>query len=298
MSDYAVILSARMSSTRLPGKPLVSYCPDGTPNLLQIYHRWQASKRNPTIVIATSTYSDDNAIAELCRKRNIACYRGPRDDVVTRMDNALKEFAPDSKYVARALADNPLVDVDLADWRYDVLCETGADGLYYGGQESRITYAGTTDVWNRAAWDRIAELSQGEQREHPGAHYWDHIAKFSAVQLPLPRREYIAPFRTELDTAEDLEMFGLLWRYTDCRDTLLALQFLDDHPEVAMINAHVEVKTQSRPSYGRGSAFVCRDCQSRTGTVDNGNLILRCSRCGRPQKFYNQKPIKPSMMRY
>src|SRR3990167_2887642 len=211
VDNYAVILSARNSSDRLPNKAIVSYCPDGTPNLTQIVRRWQASRRAPLIVVATSDTASDDSIAALCAPLGVPCYRGSLPDVVAQMDGAINTYAPDAKHIARALADSPLVDVELADWRYDVLCETGADGLYYGGDESRITYAGTTDIFSRSAWDRIAKLSTGEEREHPGAHFWGNIAKYSAVQLPLPPREYLASVRTELDTPEDLEIFKIVF---------------------------------------------------------------------------------------
>jgi spore coat polysaccharide biosynthesis protein SpsF len=303
MTDYTVILSARNSSSLLPNKSVVSYCPDGTPNITQIIRRWQASRRAPLIVVATSDTAPDDSITTLCYSLGVPCYRGSLNDVVERMDGAINTYASSAKHVARALADNPLVDVGLADWHYDVLCETGADGLYYGGDESRITYAGTTDIFSRAAWDKITRASTGKEREHPGMNFWDNISKYSAIQLPLPPREYLAPVRTELDTPEDLMMFKRLWDYAAPKggifSTIHALETLAANPSISAINAQVQIKTQSKPSYGRGAAFVCRDCQRRTGTVDAGNLVLRCSHCGRPQKFYSVKPaVKPSRMNY
>lgn len=299
---YAVVVSARMSSTRLPGKALVSYCPDNTPNLAQIVARWQSSRRSPTVIVATSDQAEDAPIAELCARVGVPCYRGPRDDVVARMDGALRAHAPHASHVARALADNPMVDIPLSDWRYDVLCETGADGLWYNGNESRITYAGTTDIWSRAAWDRIAEYSTGDEREHAGAYYWNNLHKFSAYGLPLPAREYLAPIRTELDTPEDLALFRAVWKAWDTRDgsipgaqlnTLWALQWLSKHPEVTALNAGVELKTQSKAVVSaRGSAWLCPDCRKRNGTIDAGNLVVRCNHCGKPSKFYAHKPAR------
>src|SRR3989304_2709349 len=119
MTDYSVILSARNSSDRLPNKAIVSYCPDGTPNIIQIIRRWQASRRAPLVIVATSDTAPDDSIADLCAPLGVPCYRGPLHDVVARMDGAINTYAPDAKYIARALADNPLVDVGLADWHYD-----------------------------------------------------------------------------------------------------------------------------------------------------------------------------------
>ena len=175
MHDYCVILCARMSSGRLPGKALAVYCPDGVDNLTQVIHRWQSSERTPILVVSTTTHVVDDAIEQTAERAGVPCYRGHPTNVVEQMNGALTAYAPDARHVARALADNPLVDVALADWRYDVLCETGAEGVAYTIDHSRITYAGTTDVWSRSAWDKIVSLSSGSQLEHPGAHYWDNL---------------------------------------------------------------------------------------------------------------------------
>ena len=312
MTDYAVVIAARMSSTRLPGKALVSYCPDHTPNLAQIISRWRKhSRRRPTVVIATTDGAEDDPIESLAQMCDVPCYRGSLDDVVSRMDEALRQHAPGARFVARAMSDNPLIDVMLADWRLDVLNETGAGGLWFGPDHERITYAGTTDVWSRSAWDMIVSESQDDEREHPGLYYWRNLSRFSVVQLPLPMREYLAPVRTELDTPEDLEMFRALWRAwsltesESCIPTLWALTMLERSPELRAINGHIDVKTQTRAEWPRGLGFLCEQCQSRLGGIVAGDLEVRCARCGQPRKFYAHKPHnenrthhKPSTMRY
>jgi spore coat polysaccharide biosynthesis protein SpsF (cytidylyltransferase family) len=228
--------------------------------------------------------------------------RGDPFNVVAQMDQAVRTFAPDATHVARALADNPLVDVALADWRLDVLRETGADGLWYGGQEDRITYAGTTDVWSRSAWDLIAKESSGSQLEHPGQAYWDHLSRYNVVQLPMPRAEYLQPFKTELDEPADLKMFQELWRiaYGGFRagtplETLLALKVLAARPDVAALNAGVPVKTQSRALWpNHFKPWICDNCKRRGGSLVQGNLRVFCANCGRPHTYYGHKPERRS----
>ena len=294
MSDYAVIVTARMSSERLPGKALAVYAPDGTPNIIQIVRRWQASDRDPTLIVATTDDPEDGAIADFCAGHGVACFRGSRDDVKGRMDGAVRSFAPDARWIARGSADNPLVDVSLADWRLDILVETDADGLWYGGEHGRITYAGTSDVWSRRAWDAIVEGSSGSQVEHPGGWFWDNLSRLNVVQIPMPRREYLAPVRTELDTPVDLEMFRQLWHQMSneegneisCLNTLDALKYLIGHPQLAAMNAEVGAKTMTRPIWRKGLPFLCRSCQNRLGSIVSGDFEVRCARCGAPGKFY------------
>ncbi len=299
MSDYAVVLCARMGSERLPGKALSVYCPDGTNNLTQIARRWLASDRSPQVIIATPDSAENDPIAAVGEKLGLPVSRRdhslPRN-VVNEIDLALAAYAPDARWVARAMADNPLVDVGLADWRLDVLAETGADGLWYGQDHDRITYAGTTDVWSRAAWERIAAESSGSQLEHAGAYYWDRLSAFRVVQIPLPRREYLQPVRTELDTVADFEMLSRLWhimtRYEPFEFTTLdALRYLEQHPELVAINADVITKSQTHAAFpGHFKPRICDNCQQRWGSSVNGNLRLFCPGCGAPLTYFGHKP--------
>ena len=306
MSDYAVILAARMGSNRLPGKVLSKYIPNSDmTNLEQIIRRWKLSRRQPDIIVFTPTGVENNPIAYVCQKMNIPCYFGS-DNVMASMNGALWQYAPDARWVARALADNPLVDVGLADARLDVLSETGADGLWYGGDEERLTYAATTDIWSRAAWDRIVCESVGVQLEHPGLYFWDNMSKFSIVQLPLPMREYLYPFRTELDEPRDLDMFKEIWRTRwamnggseaselpepwPCIQTMEALDILMVRPDIAALNARVPVKTQTQAEWRKGMHWSCKQCGHRIGSIVAGDFEVRCPTCGKPQKFYASPP--------
>ena len=291
-----------MSSGRLPGKALAVYCPDGVDNLTQIINRWQSSERTPILVVSTTTHVVDDAIEQTAERAGILCYRGHPANVAEQMNGALMAYAPDAQHVARALADNPLVDVALADWRYDVLVETGAEGVAYTIDHGRITYAGTTDIWSRSAWDKIISLSSGSQLEHPGAHYWDNLGAYNFVYLQPPRREYLAPVRTELDTPQDLEMLKALWYEYVLRggarglETLTALRMLENLPAIAALNAAIPVKTQTQARFAKGLPFLCRACQRRAGTILSGDLIVSCPNCGSKQKYYSRPPARVSKL--
>lgn len=273
------------------------------------------SRRDPTVIVATTIEAADDPIALLCARLGVACYRGSRDDVAARLNGALLTYATEAKWVARGMSDSPLVDVGLADHRLDRLMDTGTDGFDLDERDvARLTYAATTDVWSRAAWDRIVAESRGEEREHVGAYYWQHIAHFDALPYPLPSREYFANVRTELDAPEDLEMFKALWRMwvLECGlidagktpipplSTLIALDFLSDMPNLAAINAGVALKTQSKATWRKGQTFRCKVCARRMGGVVNGDLLVPCPHCGARQKFYAVKPtrLKASMLDY
>jgi spore coat polysaccharide biosynthesis protein SpsF (cytidylyltransferase family) len=297
-SRFAVVIAARMNSQRLPGKALSEI--DGRPNLVNIIERWLRSDRNPRVIVMTTDGADDDPIAEVAQQRNVPVSRGSATNVVESMHKALQTYAPDFQYVARGLADNPLVDVGLADWRLDTLREGAADGLHFAGQEARITYAATTDIYSRTAWDGIVKFSSGSQLEHPGVYVWETPHRFHVALAPLPRAEYMQPIRTELDTSDDLVMIRKVaeaWHFETGRPlytmpTLWAMQWLASRPDVALINAHVRVKTQARAIWTKGKAWLCPSCENRVGAIVEGDLEVRCTSCGQPQKFYSRKPAR------
>ena len=308
---YAVILAARMSSERLPGKAAAELVP-GLPVLTQLIRRWKASDRAPVVVVTTTTDRADDEIERMAHAAGVPCSRGDPRNVVAQMDTALKRHAPRAEYVARALADNPLVDVGLADWRLDVLRDTGADGITYGtewrdgvehSRHDRITYAATTDVWSRRAWDRIVAGSQGADLEHPGNFYWRNLSQFTRVELPLPRDEYredLHHIRTELDEQADLDVFRAVWtawRGPDLPPTLWALGYLRTHPAVAVLNRKVVIKTQSAIAYPKHfKNWRCPNCDTRMGSVVEGGLRVPCGNCGTTKTFYATAPQRGGLV--
>ena len=116
------------------------------------------------------------------------------------------------------------------------------------------------------------------------------------IQLPPPPSEYLLPVRTELDTAEDLEFFRVVFRHYQTlngyhvAETLACLEHLSRHPQISAINASVELKTQSKPLWTKGIGWQCKECNGRAGSIVEGNLVVHCASCGRPVKWYQQKP--------
>jgi spore coat polysaccharide biosynthesis protein SpsF (cytidylyltransferase family) len=105
--DPVVVVQARMSSTRLPGKVLL---PLGRrPVLGHVVDRCRSVSRR--VVVATSTDRDDDAIERWCASEGVSCVRGSRDDVLARFIDVLDAHPADA--AVRVTADCPLVDTDV-----------------------------------------------------------------------------------------------------------------------------------------------------------------------------------------
>jgi len=105
------LVAVRTTSSRLKNKAFRLL--NGKPILEVLIDRLKSKSYLDEAVICTTTLSDDDVIEELCKKRNIPCFRGENENVLKRFCDASR-FYP-STYVARITGDNPLTDFECMD---------------------------------------------------------------------------------------------------------------------------------------------------------------------------------------
>ena len=101
-----IIVEVRMTSTRLPGKPLLKIL-DKTVLELMI-ERLKSFNYIDNIIIATTNNSNDDPIVEIANKMDVLVFRGSENDVLGRVLNAALEFKTD--IIVEITGDNPLID--------------------------------------------------------------------------------------------------------------------------------------------------------------------------------------------
>ncbi len=82
ISGVVVIIQARMSSSRLPGKVLAEIA--GRPMLQHVVLRARKAGVGEKVVVATSDDPSDDPVAAFCVANEIPVERGSRDDVLER----------------------------------------------------------------------------------------------------------------------------------------------------------------------------------------------------------------------
>ncbi len=105
------ITQARVGSTRLPGKVLLSILG----KTLLAYHLESAIKSKMVYkwVVATTNEIGVDKIVEIANQFHVECYKGDIDNVLSRFYEAAKPESPD--YVVRVTSDCPLLDAELID---------------------------------------------------------------------------------------------------------------------------------------------------------------------------------------
>ena len=106
MKSTTVVIQARMGSRRFRGKMLAAL---GGVSLIDWVILRVIQGRNPrSVVLATTTEAEDDALEGRAHSLGIEVVRGPVDDVLTRFALAAEKF--DSDFYIRVCGDNPFVD--------------------------------------------------------------------------------------------------------------------------------------------------------------------------------------------
>ncbi|MES1193470.1 MAG: NTP transferase domain-containing protein, partial [Solirubrobacterales bacterium] len=106
-----VVVQARMTSTRLPGKVLMDL--DGQPLLERQLARLARCERVDEIVLATTVNDTDDPLVALADRLGLRWHRGSEDDVLGRYVGAAREA--DADMVVRVTSDCPLIDAGETD---------------------------------------------------------------------------------------------------------------------------------------------------------------------------------------
>lgn len=240
-----VLLQARMSSFRLPGKVLMSLGPVSVLGAVVARLRQVASIDD--IVIATSAEPSDQPLVDEAARLGLRAYRGPLHDVLGRFAGAARQAEAD--VVVRITADCPLIDPHLVGRAVDEFCaslNSPAPCDYLSNALQRSFPRGLdTEVMTRAALLRAdAEATEAFQREHVTPYLYAEGAPFRVCHLVAPRD--LSTHRWTVDTPADFgfmcAIFALLgdrWKVAGYEE-ILAL--IERRPEVMSINREVRQK--------------------------------------------------------
>lgn len=191
------VIQARMGSTRLPGKVMADLA--GRP-MLQF--QLERLLRDPpgTIVIATSTSSGDDPVADLADRVGVPCVRGSELDVLDRFIRVLEVYPADT--VVRLTGDCPLSDPMIVREALDAHRTTRAT---YVSNTLIRTFPDGLDVEvvdSGALLDAAAETTDLAEREHVTPYVYRHPERYSLSAIR--SLDLLGDERWTVDTLDDL----------------------------------------------------------------------------------------------
>ena len=235
-----IIVQARMSSTRLPGKVLLPLA--GEPMLTRLIERLRRVQRADGIVVATTTNASDDPIAALCAQLGVPCHRGSEHDVLSRSADAARLHGAD--VVVRITSDCPLIDPALID-QVIAVYEEGESDYVSNMLPPTWPYGMAVEVFSAAALAQAhAEATQAAEREHVTPFIYWHPERYRLRNVASPVD--LSQHRWTVDTPEDYALVSRLFHHlmpTHPHFTQAdVLALLEQHPDWIALNQHVQQK--------------------------------------------------------
>lgn len=234
-----IIVQARMTSTRLPGKVLKTIL--GKPLLEYQIERLKRIQAADRIVIATTTNDTDQPIVDFCKRLNLPLFRGSEEDVLARYYEAAEKYNADT--VVRITSDCPVID--------PAVCEEAI--TYFLKNQDQYDYVRLEqyprgldcEVFSfKVLKECFREATDKPDREHVTPFIYRHPERYRLKNMICD--EDYSHHRWTVDTPEDLELITRIieelypnnqnFNYADI------LEVLKKYPDWYYINAEVRQK--------------------------------------------------------
>jgi len=198
----ALVLQARIDSTRLPGKSLLPL--GGRPLIFRVM---EALRLLPCDARALACPTDSVSVfAPLAEEAGFTLVGGPRDDVLARYCLAIRRLG--AERIIRATGDNPFVFVDAADTLNREALALAAD---YAGYSGLPFGAGVESVSAGALLRAEREAHDPAEREHVCPYLYGNPGSFR-LHRPLAPCLWQGPeLRITVDTRQDYERALVLY---------------------------------------------------------------------------------------
>ena len=239
MAKVVLIIQARMSSTRLPGKSMMPLA--DKPLVYRMVERLKKCKKIDEIVIATSDQPEDQVLVELAKDLEVSYFQGSLLDVRDRYLKAAEKFKAD--FIMRIPADNPMPDANEIDKLVEFHLENNPAG--FSSNLAQVDNSGYLDgvgaeiFSTKLLQDSVARSSSEIVKEHVHRNFFDYStqtpvdASWCPVASPKAPQELQRPdIVLDVNTMEDYlkikKIYDTLYFKKNNFTTVDILNFLDD----------------------------------------------------------------------
>lgn len=239
MQNVQLIIQARMTSTRLPGKVMLPLC--GMPVLQVMIERLPSWRQQ--IIVATTNDGSEQPIVQLCQQLGVRYFQGDTDDVLGRYYQAATFFgADDTTTIVRLTSDCPLIDDALTSQVIQTFGQGGYDMVSLG------PHSGYPRGLDCCAFAYSLLRHTQHRATHPAdrEHVTLGMAKFADLKsLSLSAGEDLSHYRLTLDEPDDYQ--ALIAVYSEFANNLgfsyeVLKKVLKEKPYLYDINKNVMQK--------------------------------------------------------
>lgn len=237
MKKVIGVITARMSSNRLPGK--VMQVVSGKTIFAHHVERMNKIKGISGVFLATSRDPLNEKLINEARSLGCGWYAGEEQDIVDRHIKLCGQENADA--VIRVTCDCPIFDFDSASRFID---EFNLNGWDFICVSNMTMIQGTlSELISFEALKRVHEQYRGAAISLPIRENPD---KFRIAKIPIEQDLCRPEYRLTVDEAADLELirriYEALYKEGNPLDLKQVYAWLDDNPQIAKINRHVVLK--------------------------------------------------------
>ncbi|NQU58972.1 MAG: glycosyltransferase family protein [Rhodospirillales bacterium] len=240
MTTTAVIIQARMASSRLPGKVLLDL--GGRTVLSHVIERCLAINNADIVCCAIADGADCDSLAEEAESCGAHVFRGSQDDVLDRYHRAAVSLGAD--VVLRVTSDCPVIDPDLCEQVIELLKDSDCDFATNNAPPS-WPHGLDCEAFSAALLAEAATKARAPyEREHVSPWMRNNndavkVGNVAATQAGLSRH------RWTLDTPADYTFFRQLFERmpggAEAFGYRVPLAIVEADPSLAAINSAVDI---------------------------------------------------------
>ncbi len=238
MSIIATI-EARMTSSRLPGKPLL--LAEGISMLEHLVRRLRTCSSLDKIILATTTNDADDILVEHAQNIGIDFFRGSEENVMQRVLDAAIFF--NAEIIVEITGDCPIIDPQLIEQAIAIFQNNDVDYVSNGNIRS---YPDGMDVqvFRKDVLAKSASMTKDMlDREHVTLHIRNNADIFSRINILSPPELYWPELGLTLDEEADYKLLKEIISYFEKDNPIFScgevIDFLRANKELLEINASV-----------------------------------------------------------
>lgn len=228
-----VVLQARMSSTRLPGKVMSQI--NGHPMIYWEISRISKAKLVNKTVVAISDQSSDDILANYLESIHQEYIRGSLDNVLGRYVKAEENYNPSA--IIRLTADCPLVMPELIDQYLEIFHKSDFD---YLSNTLELSYPDGLDIEiiKPGIFKKLLEFNLSEEeKEHVTLGIYSRKDKFRTHNVS--NKTNVSDFRWTVDTLDDLVFVKSVYAHFESKEMNFTfedvLKYVTDNPNLNRI---------------------------------------------------------------
>ena len=268
----AIIIQARMGSTRLPGKMMMNVA--GIPLNEYVISRVKQSQKVNTIILATGNGNENAILLQEAARQGIVGFAGSEDDVLDRYYQAA--LLANASIVVRITGDCPFIDPTIIDAVISLFENSNVD---YISTNHPATFPDGYDVevFSSDAMEKAwKEATIPSDREHVTPYIWRNDTLFTKINYA--HNEDLSSLRVTIDEPEDLEFVNKILKLTPIKNHRLTdiISVIRAHPELTQINNEFERNEGYARSLAKDQEFSQVD--DRKKWIRSTSLLARAKK--------------------